>query len=270
MQGSTPTWKKQLHEVIFEADTFWGKTFDIALMIAITLSVGAVMLESVREIEQEYGAILRVCEWVFTILFTVEYVLRLISIERPLKYAYSFFGVVDLLSILPTYLGLFLVGTPSLIVIRTLRLLRVFRVLKLARLLGEAQRLAVALQASRRKITVFLLFVLTIVVIMGTIMYIVEDPENGFTSIPRSIYWAIVTLTTVGYGDIAPQTVLGQFFAATIMVLGYSILAVPTGIISAEIMKQGDEPVDTRACPTCGQEGHDVDADFCKYCGGRL
>ena len=263
-----PRWKHKVHEIIFEADTFWGKTFDIGLLVAILLSMATVMLESVRDIEREYGTLLRTLEWGFTILFTAEYILRLVSIQYPRKYALSFFGIVDLLSIIPTYLGFFFVGGSSLLVIRTLRLLRVFRVLKLARALSEAHRLALAIQASKRKIAVFLTFILTVVTIMGTVMYLVEPHEAGFTSIPRSIYWAIVTLTTVGYGDIAPQTILGQFIASTIMVLGYSTLAVPTGIISVEISRYGQ--VSNKACPHCAAEGHDIDADYCKYCGGKL
>lgn len=263
-------WRRHLHEIIFEADTFRGKTFDVGLMVVILLSVAVVMLESVHEVEARYGGFLRGLEWGFTVLFTIEYILRILTIQRPLRYIFSFFGIVDFLSIIPTYLGLFFVGSQSLMVIRTLRLLRVFRVLKLAAMLGEAQHLSRALRASRQKITVFLMAVLTIVILMGTFMYMIEDAESGFTSIPRSIYWAIVTLTTVGYGDIAPATVLGQFFAATIMLLGYSILAVPTGIVSAEWVREQQKPITVRACPACSAEGHDTDARHCKYCGAEL
>lgn len=265
----TPAWKKKIHEVIFEADTFQGKAFDVALLVAIVLSVIAVMLESVQEIEENYGSYLRIIEWGFTAVFTVEYLLRLIGTGKPLKYAFSFFGIIDLLSLIPTYLSLVVVGTHSLLVIRSIRLLRVFRILKLARFVGEAQNLTKALKASQSKITVFVFAILCLTVIMGTVMYIVEGGENGFTSIPRSIYWAIVTLTTVGYGDIAPQTVLGQTLASIIMILGYGIIAVPTGIVGAEIAKT-DSKITTQACPECSLEGHDADAQHCKYCGSSL
>ncbi len=262
-------WRNELYDIIFEADTFWGKDFDVALLVAIVLSVLTLMLESVREVNELFGFYLRTLEWIFTILFTLEYLLRIITIDRPVRYIFSFFGIVDFLSIVPTYLGLFFFGSQSLIVIRTLGLLRVFRILKIAPMLGEARQLSEALRASHRKIIVFLLCVLSIVVIMGTIMYLIEDAQNGFTSIPRSIYWAIVTLTAVGYGAIAPQTVLGQFFAATIMILGYSILAVPTGIVSAEMAKVSNKSSEKK-CPQCTYYQPDTDADFCKYCGGKL
>jgi len=231
------------------------------------------MLETVSEIQISYGKIFYGLEWFFTILFTIEYLFRLGCVLRPLKYATSFFGIVDLLAIVPTYLSLIIAGTQSLLVIRVLRLLRIFRVFKLARFLVEAQLLVEALKASRHKITVFLLTVLSVVIITGAFMYLIEGPENGFTSIPRSVYWAIVTMTTVGYGDIAPQTFLGQTLAAMVMILGYGIIAVPTGIFSAHLIKlygDKDKPVSTQACQACSAEGHDVDASYCKCCGSKL
>jgi voltage-gated potassium channel len=263
-------WKNQLHEVIFEADTPWGKGFDIGLLIAIVLSVFVVILESVSFIQQEYGELLYTLEWVFTILFTLEYLARIIIVTKPWKYVTSFFGVIDLLSILPTYLSLFVLGAQSLLVIRSIRLLRIFRILKLTRFIGEASLLGDALRASREKITVFLTTVFTSVIILGTLMYLIEGSENGFTSIPRSIYWAIVTLTTVGYGDIAPQTITGQTLAAFIMILGYAIIAVPTGIVTSEISNQQKIRTNTASCPHCSAYGHDKDAIYCKKCGGAL
>lgn len=227
------------------------------------------MLESVAAIRREYGGVLRVVEWAITIAFTIEYVLRLVAVDRPWRHARSFFGVVDLLAIVPSYLALVVPEAQSLMVIRSLRLLRVFRILKLAQFLGEAQLLAQALRASRRKITVFLGSIVTIVVIVGALMYVIEGEEHGFTSIPTSMYWAIVTMTTVGYGDIAPRTPLGQLLAALLMILGYGIIAVPTGIVSVELANAG-RAVSRQACPACGAEGHDVDATHCKYCGARL
>ena len=263
-------WRRQIYTIIFEADTPAGKAFDVALLCAILLSVLAVMLDSVKHISAEFGSQFHTLEWGFTLLFTVEYLLRIISVGRPLRYVFSFFGLVDLLSIVPTYLSLFYTGTESLLVLRSLRLLRIFRVLKLARYLTEANVLRDGLKASGPKIVVFLGTVLSLAIIMGTIMYLVEGEENGFTSIPRSIYWAIVTMTTVGYGDIAPQTVGGQALAAVVMILGYSIIAVPTGIISAELGKAAFRPVNTHACSECSKEGHDLDAVFCKFCGAQL
>jgi voltage-gated potassium channel len=264
-------WRKKLHEIIFEADTAAGKAFDVALIVSILLSVVAVMLESVKTIEQSYGSLLRTLEWLLTILFTIEYILRLLCVTRPLQYATSFFGLVDLLAILPTYLSLLLPGSHYLLVIRTLRLLRVFRVLKLVQYVSEAHLLKQALYASRRKIAVFLFTVLTLVIIIGALMYVIEGEAGGFTSIPRSMYWAIVTLTTVGYGDIAPQTGIGQTLAALVMVLGYGIIAVPTGIVTVELSQlYTASALSTQACPACAAEGHDVDAIYCKFCGTRL
>ena len=262
--------RARLHEIIFEADTPAGKLFDVLLIISILLSVALVMLDSVDSVQLSYGRWLYFGEWLFTILFTIEYLLRLYSVGRPGAYASSFFGIVDLMAVLPTYLSIFFPGTQYLLVIRILRVLRIFRVLKLVQYLGEARLLSQALRASRRKIMVFLFAVLTVVVIFGALMYLIEDPESGFTSIPQSIYWTIVTLTTVGYGDISPQTALGQTIASIIMIIGYGIIAVPTGIVSAELSQVYKKGVSTQACPECSAEGHDKDAEFCKFCGSRL
>ena len=268
--GAVASWRSTLHEIIFEADTPAGRAFDLVLIASIVLSVLAVVCESVERIEATYGALLRAVEWFFTILFTVEYLLRLLCVTRPLRYAISFFGVVDLLAILPTYLSLLLPGSHYLLVIRTLRVLRVFRVLKLAQYLNEAQLLRRALYASGRKIVVFVLTVLILVIIIGALMYMIEGEQHGFSSIPRSIYWAIVTLTTVGYGDIAPQTSVGQALAAMVMILGYGIIAVPTGIVTVELSRVSTRDISTQACPACAAEGHDTDAVYCKYCGATL
>ncbi|MGD2185196.1 MAG: ion transporter [Desulfobacterales bacterium] len=267
---SQSRWRQKFHEVIFEADTPAGKWFDVLLILAILMSVVMVMLDSVNAIQIQAGRLLYIGEWFFTILFTIEYVLRLLSVGRPLAYATSFFGVVDLLAILPTYLSILIPGAQYLLVIRILRVLRIFRILKLVQYLGEARLLTQALQASRRKITVFLFVVLTLVTIFGSLIYLIEDPKDGFTSIPKSIYWSIVTLTTVGYGDISPQTDLGQFLSAIIMIIGYGIIAVPTGIVTVELAQAFKRKISTQACPECSAEGHDSDAKFCKYCGFRL
>lgn len=267
-EASQVPWRARVHEVIFEADTPAGKKFDLALLCCILLSVLAVIIDSVESVHRDYGTALLVAEWIFTLLFTVEYVLRLLCVKRPAAYARSFFGVVDLLAILPTYLSLFFVGTQSLIVIRALRLLRVFRVLKLARMVRAERILGKALRNSATKIVVFVGVVLTMVVIIGSAMYLIEGPQRGFTSIPQSMYWAIVTMTTVGYGDIAPQTVLGKLLASTVMILGYGIIAVPTGIVASEMSKAA--PVSTQHCRNCHKEGHDADASHCKYCGESL
>ena len=259
---------KKLHDVIFEADTPNGKLFDIILLIAILLSVGVVMLESVPEIGLEFTRSLRIAEYVFTVLFTIEYVLRLIAVKKKMKYALSFYGIVDLLSILPTFIEFLLPGVGSIRVIRVFRLLRVFRVLKLVGFLREAGMLRMALWASRRKILVFMGTVLVLVTIMGTMVYLVEDSSSGFTSIPRSIYWAIVTVTTVGYGDIAPVTVLGQTLASIIMLIGYAIIAIPTGIIGAEIIKA--TRTNTQACSNCNFDSHEDGAGYCNRCGEVL
>lgn len=268
--GRDPGWRHRLHEVVFEADTPAGKAFDVALLVAILLSVGAVLLESVASLRERWGGLLRATEWTFTALFTLEYLARLACVRKPFAYARSFFGIVDLLAILPTYLSLLLPGAQSLLVIRAIRLLRIFRVLKLARFLGEAEDLAAALSSSARKILVFLSVVLSLVLITGSVMYLVEGEENGFTSIPLSIYWAIVTLTTVGYGDLSPQTPLGKFLASFVMILGYGIIAVPTGIVTVELSRRSSRPISTQACPHCMAEGHVPQARFCHACGERL
>lgn len=265
--------REQLHEIIFEADTRAGRIFDIVLLIAILLSVMVVILESVDSISDRYGQLFYTLEWIFTIIFSVEYVLRLISIWRPLNYVVSFFGVIDLLSILPTYLSLFIGGAQSLMVIRLLRLLRIFRIMKLTNLLNQGRIILESLRASRDKILVFVFAVLLLTVVFGAVMYFVEGNTNaGFDNIPRSIYWCIVTMTTVGYGDISPQTAVGQFFASMIMILGYAIIAVPTGIVTAEMVKKIRHPnhITTQVCRNCSAEGHDHDAVFCKYCGEKL
>jgi voltage-gated potassium channel len=263
-------WRERVFLIIFEADTPAGKAFDVALLVAIIASIVAVMLESVDWISREYRFSLRVAEWVFTGLFTAEYILRLLCVPRASAYARSFFGLVDLASIAPSFLSLLVPRTHSLLVIRSLRLLRVFRIFKLAQFLGEANVLAEALRASRHKVMVFLGTVLVMVVIFGTAMFVIEGEESGFTSIPRSMYWAIVTMTTVGYGDVAPQTVLGQLLASAIMITGYGIIAVPTGIVTAEIVSLGRKPITTRSCPSCLSEGHLHTAKFCRDCGAEL
>ena len=264
-------WRARLHEIIFEADTPAGRLFDFALIWLILLSVATVILESVRPIRERYGELLYVLEWLFTLLFTVEYLLRFMSVSRPVRYATSFFGVVDLLAIIPTYLSLLVPGSHYLLVIRILRLLRIFRLLKLSEYVTEADTLRRALRASRRKISVFLSAVMLLVVIIGALMYVVEGEEHGFTSIPVSIYWAIVTLTTVGYGDLSPRTPLGQMLASIVMVTGYGIIAVPTGIVSVELAQAArQQSITTQSCPACSAEGHDPDARYCKYCGTNL
>ena len=262
--------RAHLHEVIFEADTAAGRLFDVVLIWSILLSVLAVMLDSVAAIRAQYGPVLYAAEWFFTLLFTVEYLLRLSCIGRPAKYATSFFGVIDLLAILPTYLSLVLPGSQYLLVIRILRVLRIFRVLKLAQYLHEANLLIRALRASARKVAVFFSVVVTLVVVFGSVMYLIEGEEHGFTSIPRSIYWAIVTLTTVGYGDISPQSAIGQAVASLIMMLGFAIIAVPTGIVASEINQVRNQTVSTQVCPQCSSEGHDPGARFCKDCGSPM
>lgn len=266
-----PGWRGYLHEIIYEADTPLGKLFDILILVLIVTSVLAVLLESVASITASYHTELLIAEWALTIIFTIEYTLRLITVKRPLAYARSFFGVVDLLAILPTYLSLFVGGAQSLLVIRALRLLRVFRIFKLARYLDESRMLMVALRASGRKILIFLFAVLTLVIIIGSAMYLIEGGDDtAYTSIPRSIYWTIVTLTTVGYGDITPQTVPGQVLASMVMILGYGMIAVPTGIVSVEISKATGAPISTQACPACSHDGHAPDAKHCKFCGEKL
>ncbi len=263
-------WKAWLHEIIFEADTKAGKTFDILLILSIGISVSVVMLSSVKSFDTIYGATLDHLEWFFTVLFTLEYIIRLYCVGRPAAYASSFYGVVDLLGIAPSYLSLLFPGSQYFVVIRVLRVLRIFRVLKLVQYVKQAQILASALKASRRKIFVFLYTVLALVIVFGSLMYVIEGEKNGFSSIPKSIYWSIVTLTTVGYGDISPQTSLGQAIAAVIMICGYAIIAVPTGIVTVELAKQDKKTITTQVCRFCNAEGHDFDALYCKYCGTKL
>lgn len=272
-QNHLAGWRRTWHEIIFESDTRAGRTFDLLLITSILVSFGLVVLESIPELEATYGRLLRVGEWVFTVLFTLEYVMRLLCVVHPWQYASSFLGMIDLLAVLPTYLGVLLPGAHVLISFRILRLLRIFRILKLGHYLSEAAVLQQALAASKAKITVFLLTVSSLVTIIGSIMYVIEGPEHGFTNIPVSIYWAIVTMTTVGFGDITPKTMLGQMFASLVMVLGYGIIAVPTGIVTAEMTKasrKASEPVSSQCCMACAAEGHDADAKFCKYCGAPL
>lgn len=266
-------WKEKLHEIIYEADTPAGKFFDVILLIAIIVSILFVMLESVEWIDKKYHELLNIAEWVITILFTIEYIARVISVKNPKKYIFSFYGMIDLLSTIPKYLSLFLIGTHHLVALRALRLLRVFRILKLTRYIGESTNFVRALKSSRAKIAVFLSFVIILCVILGTVMYLVESEEgSGFTSIPRSVYWAIVTLTTVGYGDIAPATPLGQLIASLIMIMGYGIIAVPTGIVSSEMTKGNKHEVqtNTQSCSNCLEDSHQDDAQFCHNCGTLL
>jgi voltage-gated potassium channel len=269
--GSAARLRARLHEIIFESDTPAGRAFDLLLLVAIVASVFVVMLESVASIRARAGPTLRALEWFFTILFTIEYALRLFTVQRPLRYAVSLFGLIDLFAVLPTYLSIVFPGAQSFLVIRLLRLLRIFRVLKLGEYLRESHVLAQALRASRRKIQVFLLSTITIVVVVGTLMYVIEGEEHGFTSIPVSIYWAVVTLTTVGYGDLAPVTPLGQSLAALLMLTGYGIIAVPTGIVTAELARAASAgTVSSQACPSCGLGAHEHDAVYCRKCGAKL
>lgn len=265
------TWRSRLHETIYESNTTAGKAFDITLLVLIIASIIVVMLDSIESYHDRYGELFYYLEWVFTGLFTIEYILRLISIKRPWLYVVSFLGIIDLLAIIPSYLSIFFVGAQSLLVLRALRLLRVFRIFKLTHFLTEMEFLKMAVAGSMKKISIFMLVVLSLVIILGSIMYLVENGENGFNSIPDSIYWAIVTITTVGYGDISPVTPLGKFIASIMMFIGYGIIAVPTGIITTEMAlaarskKRGNE-----TCPGCGKEGHDKDALYCKFCGTKL
>lgn len=263
-----PAWRTKLYVVIFGHETPAGNLFDRLLIVSIILSVVAVMLDSVGWVSESYGGLLATAEWIFTALFTIEYILRLVCSPRPVGYARSFFGVVDLASVLPTYLSLILPGTRYFQVIRLLRVLRVFRILKLAEYLGEAEVLMVAMRKSRRKLSIFIVTVFILAVILGSAMYLVEGRTHGFTSIPLSIYWTIVTITTVGYGDITPETPVGQALASLIMLLGYAIVAVPTGIVTAEIAISGRKR--GQGCKRCGQSVHEPDAKFCRDCGNAL
>ncbi|MGB3607181.1 MAG: ion transporter [Psychroserpens sp.] len=282
---TSSNWRDKLHEIIYEADTPAGKAFDVILLIFIIASIALVMLESINRIDNKYHDILYYGEWVVTILFSVEYIARIITVKKPFKYIFSFYGVVDFLSTIPMYLSFFFVGSQALVSLRALRLLRVFRILKVARYLGASNQLKASIVASRVKIAVFLFAVLVSSVIFGTIMYLVEGEENGFTNIPKSVYWCIVTLTTVGFGDIAPQTALGQFITSIIMILGYGIIAVPTGIVSAEFVKgngkDGEKTSDredfpeqlhlnSKSCQNCAASDHKDYAKFCHKCGHNL
>ncbi len=266
-------WRYDLHEIIYEADTRAGKLFDVVLLWVILFSVLLVMLESVEELNARYFAFFNTAEWVITALFTIEYIARIITVRRPLSYVFSFYGLIDLLSTIPKYISLFLVGTQVLVAFRALRLLRIFRILKLHHYVGESQKITNALRASRTRILVFLFAILLICIVLGAVMYLVEDRESGFTSIPKSVYWAIVTLTTVGYGDIAPQSITGQFIASLIMILGYAIIAIPTGIITSEMTRANSdgETISTQnSCPNCSAEGHLYNAKYCYRCGTWL
>jgi voltage-gated potassium channel len=269
--GAPGSRRAATYHVIFETESFWGRAFDVVLILAILASVTIVMLDSVASIRQEHGSALRALEWVFTLLFTLEYVLRLWSVRSPRSYALSFFGVIDLLSVIPTYLSVLLPGGQFLAVIRVLRVMRVFRVLKLAQYVGEASVLGQALRAARYKISVFVVAVVTIVIVVGALMYLIEGAEAGFTSIPVGVYWAIVTLTTVGYGDIAPLTPFGQALASLVMILGYGIIAVPTGIVTSELTARSrGSSLSTRTCPSCKHVEEDAQASFCRKCGVGL
>ena len=261
--------KKRLYEIIFEADTRAGRIFDEVLLVTIIISIILVMIESLGGISDENKRILRILEWIITIIFSMEYLARIWTVDKPAKYIFSFYGVIDLLAILPSFLGLIFTGGHSLMVIRALRLLRVFRILKLGRYTRAGRLIAATIWRSREKIVVFILFVFTLAIIIGTLMYLIEGEEHGFTDIPTSIYWAIVTLTTVGYGDLSPVTGIGQFLASFVMILGYSIIAVPTGIVTASLMGKHDN-LNTQTCSKCLFDKHDDDALYCKKCGESL
>lgn len=281
-ETSKQSWKTKLHDIIYEADTPAGKLFDVILLIAIIASIVLVMLESIKSFDQKFHNFLNISEWVITILFSFEYIARIVTVKKPFKYVFSFFGIIDLLSTIPKYISLLFGGIHALAALRALRLLRIFRILKLARYLGASNMLASALKASRAKISVFLFAVIIVCIIFGTLMYLIEGETSGFSSIPVSVYWCIVTLTTVGFGDIAPVTPLGQFMAAIIMVLGYGIIAVPTGIVSAEYTAQNkndktkvnpqnqDVHLNSQSCENCLKTGHKDYADYCYNCGEKL
>lgn len=278
------SWKRKLHEIIYEADTKQGKFFDVVLLVLILASIALVMLESVSAIDAKYHDIFYIGEWIITIFFTFEYIARIITVKKPFSYIFSFYGIIDFLSTIPLYLSFFIVGTNALLTVRALRLLRVFRILKITRYVGESNKLTKAIKDSRAKISIFLFAVLIVCIIAGTLMYLIEGEESGFRNIPVSVYWSIVTLTTVGFGDIAPVTPLGQLIAAIIMIMGYGIIAVPTGIVSAEyskdlrdiasqVTKDNEEEyvhMNTQACENCNTEKHRDDAQFCHHCGYSL
>ncbi|MFB0904775.1 MAG: ion transporter [Nonlabens sp.] len=274
-------WRRKIHEVIYEADTPAGKLFDISLLFVIIISLVLVMIESVPDLGNKYADEFLIAEWIITIFFTIEYILRIISINKPTKYIFSFYGIIDLLSTIPLYLTFFFSGLNALLAVRSLRLLRVFRILKVTRYIGEADKLSKAIRSSGPKIAVFLFAVLVVSIIFGTLMYLIEGPEHGFDSIPKSIYWCIVTLTTVGFGDIAPETALGQLLATIIMILGYGIIAVPTGIVSAEYTQSKNKDktlestpnssqVNTQTCQNCHSNKHQDGSKFCHTCGNSL
>ncbi len=268
-------WRRTWFDIIYRHDTRPSRNFDLLLVYAIIASVLVVMFDSVQRFHLAHASWLYVVEWGFTILFTAEYVLRLAVVKRPLRYAFSIWGIIDLASILPTYLSLFIPGAQSLLVVRALRILRVFRILKLTRYIEESGVLMESLWRSRRKILLFLFTVITITIIAGTMMYVIEGPNHGFTSIPSAMYWAVVTMATVGFGDIVPQTVLGRFVTSVLILIGYSIIAVPTGIYTAELantMRDAERASrrDARGCPHCGLEGHEADAEHCRRCGEKL
>ena len=273
MENNNPnSFRQKIHEIIFEADTANGKLFDVILLAAILLSIIGVMLESVDEIDKKYHELIMAFEWGFTILFTIEYFFRIYAVNRPLKYIFSFMGIVDLLAIIPTYLIFIFPAVHWMSVIRAIRLIRIFRIFKLSRYLRGAHTMQIALRSSRPKIIVFLLSIMLLVIILGTLMYIIESSvrTNGFENIPNSIYWSIITLTTVGYGNIVPMTIFGKIVASFIMILGYGIIAVPTGIVTAEFSRKRKEKVNTQVCPDCTAEGHEMEAKFCNKCGAEL
>ncbi len=264
-------WRSKLHEIIYEADTKEGKLFDLLLLIFILASVFLVILESVNWIDAKYHTFLNVSEWIITVLFTIEYILRIIVVRNPWKYIFSFYGIIDLLSTIPKYLSIFIFGSQNLLALRALRLLRIFRILKLTRYITASNKLIISLKASKTKIFVFLFFIIILCTILGTLMYIIEGEENGFKNIPTSIYWAIVTMTTVGFGDITPQTPVGQFLASIIMILGYAIIVIPSGIISSEMTRNQDTvDTNTQSCPNCAKSHHKDKAKYCYSCGSLL
>ncbi len=266
------TFKEKLFDIIYLSDTAAGKWFDLGLIFAILVSVLVVMLDSVAELNKSYGHLFDILEWTFTILFTIEYGLRIYSVKNPVRYIFSFFGLVDLMAIIPTYLVLVFSGAQYLMVIRALRILRIFRILKLTHYLGEADLLMKSLAGAKHKVLVFLFFMLTVVSIFGSLMFIIEGPDNGFTSIPQGVYWAVVTVTTVGYGDITPVTPLGKGLASMMVIIGYSIIAIPTGIFTAELSKQIKKNIVKRGpeCQVCNHQAVEANAEFCSQCGAEL
>ena len=265
-----PSWRRKMYNIIFKADTFHGRLFDEILLALILASIVIVMLESIAEFQAKHQVFLLYAEWIITIIFLIEYILRIISSPRKGKYIFSFFGIIDLLAILPAFISLITPGLQPLVVIRAIRLLRVYRILKLTRYIKAGNMLIISIRSSFRKIFIFMIFVLILVLLLGSIMYVVEDGKNGFYSIPLSIYWAVITLTTVGYGDIVPVTDLGKFIATFIMLLGYSIIAIPTGIVSAEFAKGKSDKITTIVCDHCNESEHQKDASYCKSCGNPL